>query len=72
MIVDNPRACQNLVNAQVSVNRAVWSMNKQGDPLSDVTKHGADISDKYIVTEVNAAIRYLTIFLETIKGDSHD
>ena len=67
MIKDNSRACQKLVNAQVSVNRAVWAMNEQPNPDSDAKKHDGDISDKYIVTEVKAAITDLTIFLETIS-----
>jgi len=53
---DNTRACQKLVNAQMSVNRAVWAMNKQSDPDSDAIKHGANISDQYIAREIENAI----------------
>ena len=53
---DNTRACQSLVNAQMSVNRAMRAMNKQSDPDSDAIKHGANISDQYIAREIENAI----------------
>jgi len=53
---DNTRACQSLVNAQMSVNRAMRAMNKQSDPDWDAIKHGANISDQYIVREIENAI----------------
>ena len=67
MITDNTRACQKLVGAQVSVNRAVWAMNEQGDPDSDAKEHGCDISDQYIIKEVEAAINDLTDVLTRIR-----
>lgn len=60
MINDNNRACQCLVNSQVSINRAVWAMNEQADRESEATKLGADISDGYIVRQIKEAIKDLS------------
>ena len=65
MIKNNLRACQDLANAQISVNRAVWAMNEQLNRSSDAKKHGADITDEYIVRQINQAIEDLTL---AVKG----
>jgi len=67
MISNNVRACQCLVLGQVSVNRAVWAMNEQGDHESDATQHGADISDEYIMREIKAAIKDLSEALNQME-----
>lgn len=69
-IKDNTRACQDLVNAQVSVNRAVWAMNVQanGEAEKYRTQHGCDVSDSYIARQIRTAIGELTRAMKNIAG----
>jgi hypothetical protein len=49
---------QNLVNAQVSVNRSVWAMNAESEDRENYPGPG------YIIQETREAIKSLTMALE--------
>jgi hypothetical protein len=55
---------QDLVNAQVSVNRAVWAMNEQ---FHLNRKSESNIDDQYILIEVKKAIQDLISVTEILE-----